>query len=504
MKLQKVTVAIAVVLGCGGVGSSAQAAKPKHNLGAGKAVGSSFGGNFSRLKTVAGEARGWKGPYKEIIDALASKNGGKAVVQACGTGSLAEEDKAEELKSHFETIFKYRDALNGCKDALHGKVKSFFDDYIAKMKLENKSDSSLDAIEKSFKSLQGMDSALRFHEEMKTFLKEKATALKSSKDDFLEADQKVIEALDGIYDLCVAKEFTPSKDAETTQKIDEFKNQVKKLGIKEEFACKLELNAPAAPAPEENASTGGDKPVADNAGTEGGKPQQPADPAAGTGAIGGAGPQQSNVLPFPLATGANVLPQGNAAGFEQDRLDDQLEQDRLERQQVLDELVRARQDASRPNRVGGSPDNSRSFQFPPVSVQPNPNQQQQNPNQQQQQYPPMQYPPYPMMPPVAPTPIPAELLNAARNSDTAARPSPAVAAQAAQTQSLMEMARLQQQLMQAQMANQQAMYNNPYNQNGLTSNINRLRRSRTAFRGTRGNAGTRFMSQGARTGRVTR
>lgn len=494
MKVQKVTVAIAVLFGWSVMGAQPPV-KSKHSP---ESKNIPHNTATSRLKVVAGKAPGWKPPYKEIIDTLASKNGAEAVVQGCGTGSLADVDKAEELKSHFETIFKYRDALNGCKDSLHEKVKGFFDDYIAKMKFETKDSTSLGETEKPSKSLQGMDSALRFHDHIKKFLDDKAKELKGSKDKFSEADKELTEALDGIYELCVAKDFTPSKDSETTQKIDEFNNQVQKLGIKEENACKLELKAPAAPAPEteENSSQQGSEST-DQGGTSG-KP----DPSAGSGALGGAGAQQqSNVQPLPLSAGNVVLPQGNAAGTFQDNLDNQLEQDRLDRQQLVDELVRARQDATRPNRVGGSPDNSRSFQFPPVSVQPNPNQQQ-YPNQQQQQYPPMQYPPYPMMQQPVPTPIPAELLNGNRNSDTA-RPNPMAAAQAAQTQSLMEMAKLQQQLMQAQMANQQ-MANNPYYQGG--SNMNRLRRARTAFRGAQGSAGSRFMNRATsrNVGRINR
>ncbi|NBX77661.1 MAG: hypothetical protein EBQ92_14020 [Proteobacteria bacterium] len=502
MKLHKVTVAIAVVFGCGVIGSQAVAEKDHE---ASRAAGA---GSVGRVKTVAGKTGGWKEAYQEIIDALGAKKGDKAIVEACGTKNFSEADQAAELKKHFQTIFAYRDSLNGCKDEVHGKLKGFFDAYIDKMNLEKKKSASgslKESIEESFKSLQGMDSALRFHEQIKKFLEEKAETLKSSKDKFAEADEKVVEALDGIFGLCVAKEFKPSDDAKTTQQIDEFNNQIKKLGIKEENACELELEAPGAPVPDtsvdsDSISTEEEAVVAPPAGDGQQASQQGAqeapNPAAGLGALPPGA--QSNVLP--VSPGVNVPFQGNSAFFDPAQLNNQLEQDQVERQQILNELIRARQDAVQPNRVGGSPDNSRSFQFPPVSVQPQP--QQQNP--QQQQYPQQQqqpFPPYPMMPqPVAATAIPPELLGALRNQDPA-RPSPLAAAQAAQTQSMMEMAKLQQQLMQAQMANQM-MGNNPYMQNGPTSNINRLRRTRTAFRGARGTASSRFMNQGSRTGRV--
>jgi len=495
MKLQKVTVAIVVVFGCGVI-SSQSVAETSH-----EASKKGNAGSAGRVKTVAGKVGGWKEAYKEIIDALGAKKGDKAIVEACGTKTFSEADQATELQKHFKTVFAYRDSLNGCKDEVHAKLKGFFDDYIAKMKLEKKKSASgtlKESIEESFKSLQGMDSALRFNEQIKKFLEEKAEALKSSKDKFAEADEELVKALDGIFDLCVAKEFKPSDDAKTTQQIDEFNNQIKKLGIKEENACELELEAPGAPVPDtsnesDSISTEDEAAVAPPQGNGQQAAQQPANPAAGTGALqGGAG----NVLP--VSPGVALPLQQNAAFADPALLNNQLEQDQADRDRLINELVRARQDAVQPNRVGGSPDNSRSFQFPPVSIQP----QQQYP-QQQQQYPQQQqpYPPYPMMPqPVAQTAIPPELLTALRNQDPA-RPSPLAAAQAAQTQSLMEMAKLQQQLMQAQMANQQMM-GNPYMQNGLTSNINRLRRNRTAFRGARGTAASRFMSQGSRTGRV--
>ena len=502
MKLQKVTVAIAVVFGCGVIGSQAMAEKDHEASRKGNA------GGTGRVKTVAGKSGGWKEAYQEIIDALAAKKGDKAIVEACGTKNFSEADQSAELKKHFQTIFAYRDSLNGCKDEVHAKLKGFFDEYIDKMKLEKKKSASgslKESIEESFKTLQGMDSALRFHEQIKKFLEEKADALKSSKDKFAEADEKVVEALDGIFGLCVAKEFKPSDDAKTTQQIDEFNNQIKKLGIKEENACELEVEAPGAPVPDtsvdsDSTSTEEEEAVAPPEGNGQQASQQAAQPAANPAAGTGALPPgaQSNVLP--ISPGLNAPFQGNSAFFDPAQLNNQLEQDQVERDKILNELVRARQDAVQPNRVGGSPDNSRSFQFPPVSVQPQP--QQQNPNQQQ--YPQQQqqpYPPYPMMPqPVAATAIPAELLNANRNTDPA-RPSPLAAAQAAQTQSMMEMAKLQQQLMQAQMANQQMM-GNPYMQNGPTSNINRLRRTRTAFRGARVTASSRFMNRGSRTGRA--
>ncbi|MFM8268903.1 MAG: hypothetical protein ACKN9V_01850 [Pseudomonadota bacterium] len=489
MKLQKATVAIAVVFGCGAMSSSTLAADDHQRS------------EKARTKTVAGKSGGWKESYQELIDALDSKKAGKSVVQSCGDAALADEDKAVELKSHFETVFKYREALNSCKDNLHGKLKSFFDDYIAQMKLESKNPSSLKENEKPEKSLQGMDSALRFHEHMKKFLEEKATTLKASKEKFAEADSELLKAINGIYALCVAKDFKPSDDAKTTQKIDEFNNQVKKLGIKNENACELNLeDAVAAPAPDTDSDTTDEgttaPPVQENSSTAPGKPT---DPSAGTGALSG---PQSNVLPISPGLVAPIQ-QGNSAAFDPNNLQNQLEQDQLERQQLIDTLQQAAREATRANRVGGSPDNSRSFQFPPVSVQPNPQnpyQQQQNPQQMQQPY-----PPYPMMPqqPMVQSAITPELLAALRSSDNANRPSPAAAAQAAQTQSLMEMARLQQQLMQAQMANNMQM-NNPYNQNGMAPNISRLRRNRTAFRGTRGTAGSRFMSRATRTVRSLR
>lgn len=152
MKFQKVTVAIAVVFGCGVIGSQAIAEKDHEASRKGNA------GGTGRVKTVAGKSGGWKEAYQEIIDALAAKKGDKAIVEACGTKNFSEAEQAVELKKHFQTIFAYRDSLNGCKDEVHAKLKGFFDEYIDKMKLEKKKSASgslKESIEESFKTLKG-------------------------------------------------------------------------------------------------------------------------------------------------------------------------------------------------------------------------------------------------------------------------------------------------------------------------------------------------------------
>jgi hypothetical protein len=101
----------------------------------------------------------------------------------------------------------------------------------------------------------------------------------------------------------------------------------------------------------------------------------------------------------------------------------------------------------------------------------------------------MQIPPFQPVPVPAAAPISPELLSALARSNSTPRVDPNAAAA---SQAMMEMARLQQQMMQAQMANQMNM-----NNQGLNRSANRIR-SRSAFRGTRGSAGSRFMSQGRR------
>lgn len=441
--------------------------------------------------------------FQEIIDVLDAEKDGKPLAIWCGTGYLHENNNAKKLKGQFETVLKYRQTLNSCNDELNNQVKVFIDEYIDTVTLENKRDKygkTLEGIENPSKNLAGIDSALRFHEHLKKFLELKAEKLADKKGAFEKADSALVAALDSIFEVCVAKTFKPSSDDRTTQKIDEFNAQVAnqtKDGFKEEHACALEVEDPAAPViDEQNGSTLGDD-VSEGESIDGATEEEapehtdapPAsdDPSAGTGAdpgtgIGGAIPQPQ-LPPFAQpGFGNQALFDPNAAQLQD--LSDR-EADALRGQAEL--LQQALAQATRPNRVGGSPDNSRSFAAPPVSVSPQPGNQSQQQPQQQQPYPPMQIPPFQPVPIPAAAPIPPELLSALARSNSTPRVDPNAAAA---SQAMMEMARLQQQMMQAQLANQM-------NSQGLNRNANRIR-SRSAFRGNRGRAGARFMSQGRR------
>lgn len=457
-------------------------------------------GFAARTKTVAVTEAPTR--FQEVIDILGAEKDGKPLAIWCGTGYLHENDYAKKLKGQFETILKYRQSLNSCNDELNNQVKIFLDEYIETIVVEDKRDKygkTLEGIENPSKNLSGLNSALRFHEPLKKFLELKVEKLADKKDAFEKADAALFAALDSVLEICVAKEFKPSSDDRTTQKIDEFNAQVAnqtKDGFKEEHACNLEVEDPAAPVIDDRNNSTTPEDGTDSTDSDGEAPEHTdappvgEDPSAGTGAETGQGGAQGAVQPQlpPLAQQGFGL--GNQAVFDpnaaqlQDLSD--READALRGQAEL--LQQALAQATRPNRVGGSPDNSRSFAAPPVSVSPQPgNQSQQQP--QQQPYPPMQIPPFQPVPIPAAAPIPPELLSALARSNSTPRVDPNAAAA---SQAMMEMARLQQQMMQAQMANQMNM-----NNQGLNRNANRIR-NRSAFRGNRGRAGARFMSQGRR------
>jgi len=490
MKRTQLIVAMALSFSVGAV-----AEKPKHNPGVitGAIKAAPVSGFAARTKTVAVTEAPSK--FQEIIELLGAEKDGKPLAIWCGTGYLHEKDHAKKLKGQFETILKYRQSLNTCNDDLSKQVKIFLDEYIETLSTENEGDkygNALEGIENPRKNIRGMESALRFHEPLKKFLEEKAKKLGAKKEAFEAADAALAAALDSIFEVCVAKTFKPSTDAKTTQKIDEFNAQVASQtrdGFKDEHACALEVEDPAAPViDDQNSSTTQEE---ENEDGDDETPEHtdapPQDPSAGTGALGGGGPQGAvqPQLP-PLAQpgfGNQALFDPNAAQFQE--LSDR-EADALRGQAEL--LQQALAQATRPNRVGGSPDNSRAFSAPPVSVAPQPgNQSQQQP--QQQQYPPMQIPPFQPVPIPAAAPIPPELLSALTRSNSTPRVDPNAAAA---SQAMMEMARLQQQMMQAQMANQMNM-----NNQGANRSANRIRGS-AAFRGNRGRAGSRFMNQGRR------
>lgn len=491
MKRTQLIVAMALSFCVGAIAEKPKKHKPRAITGVIKpAPGSGFA---TRTKTVAVTEAPPK--FQEIIELLGAEKDGKPLAIWCGTGYLNEKNHAKKLKGQFETVLKYRQSLNTCTDELSNQVKTFLDEYIETLSTENEGDkygNALEGIENPRKNIRGMESVLRFHEPLKKFLEEKAKKLGAKKEAFEAADAALAAALDSIFEVCVAKTFKPSTDARTTQKIDEFNAQVASQtrdGFKDEHACALEVEDPAAPViDDQNSST------TEEGGSEGGEGGEtpphtdapPQDPSDGTGAIGGSGPQGAvQPTPPPLAQPFNnqALFDPNAAQLQD--LSDR-EADALRGQAEL--LQQALAQANRPNRVGGSPDNSRAFSAPPVSVAPQPgNQNQQQP--QQQPYPPMQIPPFQPVPIPAAAPIPPELLSALARSNSTPRVDPNAAAA---SQAMMEMARLQQQMMQAQMANQMNM-----NNQGANRNANRIRGS-AAFRGNRGRAGTRFMNQGRR------
>lgn len=482
MKILKATVAVAILFSFHSMGAD-------HDEAASKEAASK---EAARDVVAAPAVSKVPARYDEVIGALKEEEGGKPTAGYCQTGYLLEDKKGEKLLEHFEVLKLYRTELDKCDDEAHRKFKGFLDAYVEKIKVELANKDSVDGINKKDKRITGFDSALRFHEEIKAFLDKKEKEIGGSKDKFTQADKSLRTALDGIYDICIYKKdsFKVSDDEKTTQQIDGFKKFASGTTLKEANACHLDKIIEVAEA--ENASQA--KEEKEEAKAE--KPEHTPAPPTGdqqqTPPAGIADQNQSNVLDNnlpPLSGGSAGFSPGPGLneGFDGGPSDFE--------QQLLNELIQARQDAVRPNEIGGSPqrDNSRSFQFPPVSVSPQPAPQQQQP--QQQQYPQPQMPPFPyqamMQPPVA-TPIPAELLAPRQQSQ---QQNPNAAAAAAQTQALMEMARIQQQLMQAQMQNQMQM--GPY---GRGSNINNIR-NRTAFRGARGGASSRFMSRGRRVGR---
>lgn len=503
MKIHKVTAVLLVGFGCSVMSTIAISADKDHRGQSNKGSGAVT----TRAKTVAETGQKTPKKYEEIIEALKEEENGKPAIAFCGTEYLIDNGGAEKLQKHFETLAKYRSSLNDCSDKASEQLKGLLDSYTDKMIIDARAEGngeSLEAIAKKSKSIQGMDSALRFHEVIKEFLAKKEKEQATDKTKFAEADEGFKKAIDGIFRWCQkpGKEFKPSKDAKTTHEIENFSSQIGKLNLAEIEVC--ELNAPAAPVLDENQrvakeeEAGSDKKeereekqeVERNTAPPTGDPKvaQDATPGAQPGQAGGVATGPGS-LPLPISGGQGFIPgQGDAS-----IVDPALFNNGLEREDALiRQIGQLAAQAGQPNRIGGSPDNSRSFQFPPVSVQPG----QQNPQQQQPQqpYPPMQQmPPFPygaMMQPPVPTPIPAELLNPSRN-DSAARTSPN---DAAQTQALLEMAKLQQQMMQqTQLANQMA-----YAPMGATSNANRLRNSRTAFRGSRSGSGSRFVTRGSR------
>jgi len=488
MKIHKATVAVAILFSFHSLGVNAWAQKPADHDESVSQSSKEAGRDVVAAPAVSKVP----GRYDEVIEALKEEEGGKPTAGYCQTGYLLEDKKGEKLLEHFEVLKLYRTELDKCDDEAHRKFKGFLDAYVEKIKVELVNKDSVGGINKKDKRITGFDSALRFHEEIKAFLDKKEKEIGGSKDKFTQADKSLRTALEGIYDICIYKKdsFKVSDDEKTTQQIDGFKKYASGTTLKEANACHLDKIIEVAEA--ESASQAKEE-------KEESKPEKPehttAPPTAEqqqTPPAGIADQNQSNVLDnnlppisgggpgFSPGPGFNEELNGGPSDFEQ---------------QLINELIQARQDAVRPNEIGGSPqrDNSRSFQFPPVSVSPQPAPQNQQP--QQQQYPQQQMPPFPyqamMQPPVA-TPIPAELLAPRQQSQ---QQNPNAAAAAAQTQALMEMARIQQQLMQAQMQNQMQM--GPY---GRGSNINNIR-NRTAFRGARGGASNRFMSRGRRVGR---
>ena len=492
MKIHKVTAVFVVVLGVSFMSQTAWSESSKHQQKRNKS--NPEASSTTRFKTVAGTPESLPQNFKAIPEALKEISDGKPVVAWCGTGYLIDDGVAEKLLKHFETLNKYRQEIEKCSDDASKKLKGFLDEYVSKMEIANRSPENISAISKPFKSITGMDSALRFHQTIKDFLTKKDKEISSGKEKFEKADEALTKALDGIFKWCVAKdkEFTPSEDAQTQHQIDEFNAQVKKLALNETNACEMKMEEVSVAQNSSQAQDKPEKPVEPTTAppTIEETPDQQASNSGGTGGVAqdqSASAQQPSgpagaSLPLPSA-GAGFIPaQGDANLLNPDFLNEDTERE----DELLNQLLQLAQSTQRPNesRVGGSPqrDNSRSFQFPPVSVSPQPGNQNQQP-QQQQPYP--QQPPFPygaMMQQPPPMALPPELF-APRSTESNTRVNPM---EAAQTQSLMEMARLQQQLMQAQMAagaNQQ-------NQ-GRGNNVNRIRSGRSTFRGAQGSSQTR-------------
>lgn len=453
-----------------------------------------------RLKTVAATTDAVPKKYQEIIDVLGEKEGSGPAVKLCGTGAIENLEAATKLKEAFEELKGYRAQLENCSDEASKLLKTFLDDSLDKIAISNKGSdgSSLSEVTAKAKYLTGLDSSLRFHEGIKNFLAKKEKELSKFSDKFSEADKQLKETLDTIFNSCHKNEFEPSKDDKTTFQIDQFNQKTKELELKEENACKISVEAPAAPSVEENESNTSDKPERDVAPPSG---DGSSDEGSGTDTSGNSdasGGAPDNVLPLPdVSQGGLGGPVGNGIfpgqGISQ-AIDPAQAFNGLARDEDL--LNRVLADFTRPNqsRVGGSPDNSRSLQAPPISISPQPgNQNQQQP--QQNPYPQQQIPPFnpaAMMQPQAPIILPPEAYGARRDDGAANRVNPN---QAAQTAAMMEMAKMQQQLLQAQMQNQMALANQ---QGGRMSNLSRLRRTRAAFRGTRGGTASRMISRGTR------
>lgn len=532
MKIQKATAVLVVVFGMNILGTTGWSETKKHAQK--RNDSSSQSTSPVRFKTVAGTPDALPPNFKTIPEALKEVSDGKPVVAWCGTGYLINDGVAEKLLKHFETLRKYREELEKCSDEASTKLKSFLDEYVSKMDMATRTPENISAVSKPYKSLQGMDSALRFHESIKEFLAKKGKEITTGKEKFEKADDALTTALDGILKWCVAtdNEFKPSADPKTTQQIEDFNAQTKKLTFDEGHACEIKVDeilvgqnssqsqegekkdekkdeskkdeskkedpkkpiepTTAPPTIEEvkdgkEGKEGKEKPSDRIAQDQSASTQQPP-PPGGPGAAS---------LPLPSA-GAGFIPaQGDAQLQNPDFFNNATErEDELTRQ-----LLQLAQNTQRPNesRVGGSPsrDNSRSFQFPPVNVSPS----QPYPQQQQQPYPQMQQPMMPygaMMQPQQPVPFPAELYGPRSTDSSSSKTSAAV--DAAATQSLLEMARLQQQLMQAQMAAN--ANNNMQNQRG--GYYNRITGGgRTAFRGAQGSQSGRYVGR-SRTGTSNR
>lgn len=454
-----------------------------------------------RLKVSTTQTEALPKKYQEIIDVLGEKEGSKPLVRFCGTGYIEDTDSALQLKGAFETIKEYRAQLESCSDDASNTLKKFLDDSLEKITITSKSadGDSLKEVSGKAKYLEGLDSSLRFHEGIKDFLVKKEKELAKFTDKFAEADKELKEALESLFKSCNAKEFKPSEDAKTTFQIDQFNQKIKATTLKEENACEISSDVAAAPSTEENESTTSEAPereVAPPQG-EGDSEEETGTEEAGTdSSSNGNGGIPNNVLDLPGVSSAGL---GGAVGGGffpgqgiNQGVDPALAFNGLARDEDL--LNRLLADFTRPNqsRVGGSPDNGRSFQAPPISISPQPgNQSQQQP--QQNPYPQQPMPPFnpaAMMQPPAPIILPPEAYGA-RRDEAANRINPN---QAAQTTAMMEMAKMQQQLLQAQMANQMALAN----QGAGVMNGNRMRRSRAAFRGTRANTSSRMINRGTR------
>jgi len=475
--------------------------KPKHKktvAGDSKPVG--------RLKVSKVSVETLPKKYEEIIEVLEEKEGSKPVVKLCGTGFIEDADAANQLKEAFETIKTYRAYLESCSDDVSKTFKEFLDDSFDKITITSKGfdAASLKEVTGRAKYLEGLDSALRFHKSIKDFLDKKEKELSKLSEKFSDADKGLREALENLYKACSGKEFKPSTDDKTTFEIDQFNQKLKSTTLKEENACEIGSDEEPAPSTEENESTTSESPDREVAppGGDGDSETETDSEGSGTdGGAGGTGGGSGNVLDLPgVSSGGLGGPVGGAgvgpgAGISQ-LVDPAFAQNALAQDQDL--FRQLLENFTRPNnsRVGGSPDNGRSFQAPPISISPQPgNQSQQQP--QQNPYPQQPIPPFnpaAMMQPQAPIILPPEAYGA-RRDESANRINPN---QAAQTTAMMEMAKMQQQLLQAQMQNQMALANQ---QNGSgVRNSNRVRKGRAAFRGTRASTGSRMINRVSRRG----